>query len=724
MAELLLKRIKDWVVSITSFRIGDVIPVDGPSGTAKMSKDSLLEIAAQEAIAGNLTLSFDPSRTSENPYKEGQGVAYLGDVYIFTTDHYGPWNQSHVDRISDQSNPHLYVMYRGDVWRVSNLPENVLHKNDVRIPADASPNGGYIRLDDLALVENIKDFKVYEKTLSVEAGISRLLFTSAFSVKAGHKFKVRVTANDGAWSRFLLVPGNNQDDRTMDNLVSGETYEFVYDYDIRSMLYFMDANATTTEISVSVIAYPDVTYPSVLEFANFGVKSKNLLNTGDKDVELGYFITPSGSTQANSTYNASGYIPVEGNKTYCRSYAHNAAWYDEDKVFISAVTYSDGYVITAPNNARFIRLTFVAKDWMVSQFSEGSELSAFSKFGYYVEKENTLPDTRVQQASSRFGNSCEVLHADILTSGSYLQAQKTPGNNKRGLVLNAAMQVGSDFNSVWIGGDIWASYTAKIVVSTTSVTFIYKNGSGTEQTLSTNSHGLTISDFLRVASVVDDDGMWKVTITTADGAFTCSQQMNYSFNGTPYLMPIGASVSDVSFIVGNKDLNSPVFIFGDSYLGLADNVRSPYWLLQWGYDKGFYCGFPGAKSYDIIDDFRRALTVSKPKYVVWMLGMNDTYAQWLEYINIVKSWCNAYGVELIMSTIPIVPSQVSANTSINTYVTSSGYRYIDQNKAVGANSSGQWYSGMLADDAVHPTELGAKSIASQILMDFPELMEL
>ena len=130
MAELLLKRIKDWVASITSFRIGDVIPVDGPSGTAKMSKDSLLEIAAQEAIAGNLTLAFDPSRTSENPYKVGQSVAYLGDVYIFTTDHYGPWNQSHVDRISDQSNPYLYVMYRGDVWRVSNLPENVLHKND------------------------------------------------------------------------------------------------------------------------------------------------------------------------------------------------------------------------------------------------------------------------------------------------------------------------------------------------------------------------------------------------------------------------------------------------------------------------------------------------------------------------------------------------------------------------------------------------------------------
>ena len=44
-----LKRIKDWLVSITSFRTGDVIPVDGPSGTAKMSKDDLLKETAQNA---------------------------------------------------------------------------------------------------------------------------------------------------------------------------------------------------------------------------------------------------------------------------------------------------------------------------------------------------------------------------------------------------------------------------------------------------------------------------------------------------------------------------------------------------------------------------------------------------------------------------------------------------------------------------------------------------
>ncbi len=46
---MLFKRIKDWATSITAFRTGDVIPVDGPSGTAKMGKDDLLKVTAENA---------------------------------------------------------------------------------------------------------------------------------------------------------------------------------------------------------------------------------------------------------------------------------------------------------------------------------------------------------------------------------------------------------------------------------------------------------------------------------------------------------------------------------------------------------------------------------------------------------------------------------------------------------------------------------------------------
>ena len=59
MANLLLKRIKDWATSLTSFRTGDVIPVDGPNGTAKMLATDLLKETAE-----NVGNDLDASATS------------------------------------------------------------------------------------------------------------------------------------------------------------------------------------------------------------------------------------------------------------------------------------------------------------------------------------------------------------------------------------------------------------------------------------------------------------------------------------------------------------------------------------------------------------------------------------------------------------------------------------------------------------------------------------
>lgn len=50
-------RIKDLATSITAFRTGDVIPVDGPSGTAKMSKDDLLQETAGNTLGSIHSLS-------------------------------------------------------------------------------------------------------------------------------------------------------------------------------------------------------------------------------------------------------------------------------------------------------------------------------------------------------------------------------------------------------------------------------------------------------------------------------------------------------------------------------------------------------------------------------------------------------------------------------------------------------------------------------------------
>lgn len=95
MANLLLKRIKDWATSITSFRTGDVIPVDGPSGTAKMSKDDLLKETAENALADNVVHAFDDTKN----YIIGSIVEYNGIIYRFRQNHSeGPWNVNEVEQ--------------------------------------------------------------------------------------------------------------------------------------------------------------------------------------------------------------------------------------------------------------------------------------------------------------------------------------------------------------------------------------------------------------------------------------------------------------------------------------------------------------------------------------------------------------------------------------------------------------------------------------------------
>ena len=92
---MLFKRIKDWAVSITSFRTGDVIAVDGPNGTAKMSKDDLLKETAQNALAGNLASAFDPARN----YIADEKCVYEGDLYKFLHNHFGLWDENDVERV-------------------------------------------------------------------------------------------------------------------------------------------------------------------------------------------------------------------------------------------------------------------------------------------------------------------------------------------------------------------------------------------------------------------------------------------------------------------------------------------------------------------------------------------------------------------------------------------------------------------------------------------------
>ena len=87
---MLFKRIKDWATTITSFRTGDVIPVDGPNGTAKMSKDNLLARTAENALSLGQLTRYDFSFTGIGYPSDGivsRNVSVVpGSFYTFSLD--------------------------------------------------------------------------------------------------------------------------------------------------------------------------------------------------------------------------------------------------------------------------------------------------------------------------------------------------------------------------------------------------------------------------------------------------------------------------------------------------------------------------------------------------------------------------------------------------------------------------------------------------------------
>jgi lysophospholipase L1-like esterase len=137
---------------------------------------------------------------------------------------------------------------------------------------------------------------------------------------------------------------------------------------------------------------------------------------------------------------------------------------------------------------------------------------------------------------------------------------------------------------------------------------------------------------------------------------------------------------------------------------------------------------PGIDSEESWPILLNDLSTGNPKYLLWLLGMNDgddadantPSESWITHIQKVIAICEERGITPILATIPTC---LIYNEGKNSWVRNSGYRYIDFAKAVGANGDGSWYDGMLNtnNDNVHPTDKGARALAMQVLLDFPEI---
>lgn len=227
-------------------------------------------------------------------------------------------------------------------------------------------------------------------------------------------------------------------------------------------------------------------------------------------------------------------------------------------------------------------------------------------------------------------------------------------------------------------------------------------------------HGLTITNNIKV--IMDFiNQVVKITIRTNNEVFNC--EFNYENNCSGEIKLINSQNTTSSSIKScSYSARSGMWLFGDSYFGFSKERIMHYFE---DYENLYINGVAGQGSTNALKDFKRTLNAASiPQTVVWCLGMNDNDSTYIANANELASICDYYGIELVLYSVPSVPT--IDHTAKQNYVINSGRRYIDAKSAVN-ETNGTWTEGYLSPDGVHPSEAGAAAIADQFILDLPEI---
>ena len=323
--------------------------------------------------------------------------------------------------------------------------------------------------------------------------------------------------------------------------------------------------------------------------------------------------------------------------------------------------------------------------------------------------------------SALYGNGYNQ-RTGTLAAGESLTLSST--NNKKNNTYSFLAKINT-FSSVLVGQGLNTANGAWTEITDTKL--IVHNYAQSDSTVE-YTHGLTISDYIYVQIFVKT-AKADIVIFSGGSSFTQANANWFGSNGEYFAKSVGSSLSNCTFTWSSPDFRKSVWVFGDSYIGLNNPARWATQLKNAGFsDNVLFNGYAGEASSSSLNALNNSITYyGQPKTLVWCLGMNDgadansttPSTNWSNAITQVKSICANYGIDLILATIPTVPSQ--NNEGKNYYVRNSGYRYIDFASAVGATSNGVWYTGMLNEDNIHPTQSGAIALYHQALANCPEL---
>lgn len=461
-------------------------------------------------------------------------------------------------------------------------------------------------------------------------------------------------------------------------------------------------------------------------------ESKNLYNKDASGVEVDKYTYYNGKTEVDTNYLTTDFMRVEVGKIIT-FYAYAPIESTEIKRTIGQITAYDANKnvladkggmnvgsLQIQDGVAYVRLCF-KKAWenvMVQMSDDGSQ----AVYEPYVTVKGMEDITqKVESLDVRLDNQNKLNHVET-TSDFLSDFQQSLAKN---VVVNYVANFDT-FNSLKIG------YTSKDDFSASGGYTDYFEITPTQLIMHREDvqdvaweHGLTIEKFIGVELSFDITKNYTLTITTIGGTYTKSNYIYLGRTYYPFAVIDGTNVRNNKLSATCKDLRKNIFAFGDSYFSNASS-RWMYYLQN----KDSICinQYAGESSASAIVDFRTLIKHGNPKFILWCLGMNDgtdadentPSSKWLPHIQEVIETCEKNNIVPILATIPSVPN--ISHKGKNKWIRESGYHYIDFAKAVEADENGNWYSGLLSGDNVHPTEKGAKVLYSRAIADFADLL--
>ena len=449
--------------------------------------------------------------------------------------------------------------------------------------------------------------------------------------------------------------------------------------------------------------------------------SKNMLDY--TKVLANKYLHPNGVMENYNGRTVTDYIPIRQGQYAIASYVSSNNWnptktlpattcfYDKNKNVISGGGYNADKI--APNNAAYVRLTigysyYLTKFGMVTVQDDTSTPSIFS---FYLGEDTKSLNNELIVPEKKLGYmraTGDLNDAQSLT----LPYHNCKNNNVYVFVANI-----TNFDKIKIGKES----DTYIIIDDTNVTLYNEQGTYTQ------AHGLTIAYDIQVR-IENESAIAFSKITVVSGGVEFNYPTGARFlmdNGTAYVLSDGSTLTDCVFSWSSRNINKPIWLFGDSFFSWYAE-RWTYYLARDGFtDSCMLNGYAGEASADAYTALRNLLNVRVPEYLVWCIGMNNgdsesaVSAAWNLYYNAIKDLANYYGFTLILATIPTTPTV--NNDFKNSIIRNSGYRYIEFDKAVNPDGTGDWIPGTREENGVHPTAKGAKILFYQALADLPEL---